>query len=166
MWKDGKFARKHAITVPLFGQTFPIHFFQPDLTGYKPVFCGDNLHERCATFEFIYQRESELLLLLLLLLFGLCCDPISDKFPNHINREFTALFVRPIGKLRHNVLTCTGQYKYKKENLRAYIHAPTGIRTHDQYSSGRETRADCAATVIGRDNCLIISLIGFDEAEV
>ena len=141
-------------------------FLSTGFNRLQTCFCGDNLHERCATFEFIYQRESELLLLLLLLLFGLCCDPISDKFPNHINRQFTALFVRPIGKLRHNVLTCTGQYKYKKENLRAYIHAPTGIRTHDQYSSGRETRADCAATVIGRDNCLIISLIGFDEAEV
>jgi hypothetical protein len=43
---------------------------------------------------------------------------------------------------------------------------PHGIRTHDLYSSGRETRSDCRVTVIGRDNYLIISLIGFDEAEV
>jgi len=54
----------------------------------------------------------------------------------------------------------------KKENLSAYIHAPNAFRTHDLYSSGRETRADCTATVIGRDNYLIISLIGFDEAEL
>jgi hypothetical protein len=65
--------------------------------------------------------------------------------------------------LRGNLLTRSGKYKYKNENVRVYTHVPTGIRTHDQYSSGRETRSDCSATVIGIDNYLIISLIGFDE---
>ena len=56
--------------------------------------------------------------------------------------------------------------RIQKRELSAYIHAPTGIRTYDLYSSGRETRANRTAAAICRDNYLIISLIGFDEAEV
>jgi hypothetical protein len=52
------------------------------------------------------------------------------------------------------------------KNPRAYIQVTNGIRTHDQYSSGRETPADRTATMISRDNYLVTSLIGLDEVDV
>jgi hypothetical protein len=67
LWKDGNFCAKTCRNGSLIWPDISDTFLSTGFNWLQTCFCGDNLHERCATFEFIYQRESELLLLLLLL---------------------------------------------------------------------------------------------------